>query len=114
MHFLLISARLSNCTTFIDMAKVCENCGKSTSAGQRKRHHHATGWLYRAPRTKRAFKPNLRSVTVNVNGVSKKMRVCMKCYKMLSTKAVGVSAGTFGEATVNDATANEAAANDTA
>ena len=70
------------------MAKVCENCEKSTTSGQRKRHHHATGWLYRAPRTKRAFKANLRTVKVKMNGDEKKMTVCMKCYKTLSAKTV--------------------------
>jgi len=68
------------------MAKVCENCEKSTKAGRRKRHHHATGWLYRAPRTTRVFKPNLRNITIEKDGKSKKMTVCMKCYKTLLKK----------------------------
>jgi ribosomal protein L28 len=70
------------------MAKVCEHCGKSTNHGQRKRHHHATGWLYRAPRSKKQFKPNLRNITVKTDDATKKMKVCMKCYKTLSMKVV--------------------------
>lgn len=68
------------------MAKGCEYCKKSTMSGQRKRHHHATGWLNDAPRSKRTFKPNLRSAVVSIDGKKKKMQLCMKCYKTLTTK----------------------------
>ena len=65
------------------MAKVCELCGKSTVAGQRIQHHHSIGWKYKAPRSKRKFKPNLRKAKVNIDGKEKKITVCMKCYKKL-------------------------------
>jgi large subunit ribosomal protein L28 len=65
------------------MAKVCEMCGKSTMFGRRIRHHHAVGWMYRAPKTNRKWKPNLRKVTVEKDGVPQKMTVCMSCYKTL-------------------------------
>lgn len=70
------------------MAKVCEQCKKSTTTGQRVRHHHATGWLYKAPHTKRTFKPNLRFAQVVIDGKKQKMQVCMKCYKVLTAKVV--------------------------
>ena len=69
------------------MSKVCEICGKSTIAGSRIQHKHSTGWRYRAPRTKRQFKPNLRKVDVEVGGKEQRVFVCMKCYKKLRKEA---------------------------
>lgn len=66
------------------MAKVCEICGKSTNHGRRIRHHHAEGWMYKAPRTSRTWKPNLRTAKIKVDGVVKKVKVCMNCYKTLT------------------------------
>jgi large subunit ribosomal protein L28 len=68
----------------INMARICELCGKKTVYGRRKRHHHAIGWLYRAPRTSRTWKPNLRKVKVTKDGVTKKITVCMRCYKKMN------------------------------
>lgn len=68
------------------MAKVCEICEKSTKFGRRKRHHHATGWLYRAPRTSRKFKPNLRTAKLEIDGKMQRVTLCMKCYKTLTKK----------------------------
>ncbi len=68
------------------MAKICEICGKSTIYGRRKRHHHAEGWLFRAPKTNRTWKPNLRTATIVQDGVKKKVTVCMNCYKKLHKK----------------------------
>jgi len=65
------------------MAKVCELCGKSTTAGKRIQHHHSIGWRYKAPRSKRTFKPNLRAIKVDVEGEIQHIYVCMKCYKKL-------------------------------
>lgn len=66
------------------MAKVCELCGKQTVAGRRIRHAHSIGWKYRAPRSLRTFKPNLRKVKLlTTEGKVKKTTVCMKCYKRL-------------------------------
>jgi large subunit ribosomal protein L28 len=69
------------------MAKVCELCGKSTIAGKRIQHHHSIGWKYKAPRSVRTFKPNLRKLKVNVEGNSKRIDVCMKCYKRLKLES---------------------------
>jgi large subunit ribosomal protein L28 len=65
------------------MAKVCYICGKSTIAGKNIQHKHSEGWRYKAPRTNRQFKPNLKKIELEVDGKPKKVRICMKCYKRL-------------------------------
>lgn len=69
------------------MAKVCELCGKSTTAGRRIQHHHSIGWRFKAPRSTRTFKPNLRKIKVDFDGDVKSINVCMKCYKRLRKEA---------------------------
>ena len=65
------------------MAKMCELCGKSTVSGNRIQHKHSVGWRYKAPKTKRAFMPNLRKIDVDIEGTPKRINACMKCYKRL-------------------------------
>ena len=65
------------------MSKLCEICGKSTVAGNRIQHKHSVGWRYKAPKTKRQFKPNLRKVDVELDGDMVRLSACMKCYKRL-------------------------------
>jgi large subunit ribosomal protein L28 len=65
------------------MSKVCYICEKSTVAGKNIQHRHAGGWRYKAPKTNRTFKPNLKKVNLEVNGKPMKVSVCMKCYKKL-------------------------------
>ena len=58
------------------MAK-CEVCGKTVANGNKisiARSHVSR----RAPRT---WKPNLRTVSIKVNGENKKMHVCSKCLR---------------------------------
>lgn len=62
-------------------------CGKSTVAGRRIQHHHSIQWRFKAPKTTRQFKPNLRKLKVELDGKEKKMLVCMKCYKRLRKDA---------------------------
>lgn len=69
------------------MSKVCEICAKSTVAGKRIQHHHSIGWRFKAPKSLRVFKPNLRSVDLDVEGKHVKATVCMKCYKKLRSIA---------------------------
>jgi ribosomal protein L28 len=69
------------------MSKICEICGKSTVAGNRIQHKHSVGWRYKAPKSKRQFKPNLRKVDVEINDAEVRMFVCMKCYKKLQKEA---------------------------
>ena len=68
------------------MARICELCAKSTISGNRIQHKHSVGWRYKAPKTKRAFRPNLRSVAVDIEGTPSKIDVCMKCYKKLKAE----------------------------
>lgn len=69
------------------MAKECFLCGKSTVAGRNIQHHHSIGWRFKAPRTTKQFKPNLRNVDIEVDGKMVKVPVCMKCYKRLRKEA---------------------------
>ncbi len=69
------------------MAKVCELCGKSAVAGRRIQHHHSIGWKFKAPKSTRSFKPNLRTIKVDVDGDVKSVSTCMKCYKRLQKEA---------------------------
>ncbi|MBN1618818.1 50S ribosomal protein L28 [Candidatus Dojkabacteria bacterium] len=68
------------------MSKVCDICKKSTVYGNRDTHHHATGWAHSAPNRVHKTRPNLRTAKLLVNGVMKRVKVCMKCYKSLSKK----------------------------
>lgn len=60
---------------------ICVVCGKAPMSGQNIRNTHSIGWRYRAPRTKRVFKPNLVSVKTNENGTARRVKVCAKCLK---------------------------------
>jgi large subunit ribosomal protein L28 len=55
------------------MSKVCEKCGKTPRTGRTISHAHNVN--------PRIFYPNLRVVKLNMNGVTKKMKLCMKCLK---------------------------------
>lgn len=66
------------------MAKSCDFSGKSVIAGRSIQHKHSTGWRYKAPRTTRVFKPNLRSIKVkDAAGKEVKMTIAMRYYKKL-------------------------------
>ena len=66
------------------MARVCDLTGVKTVAGQRIQHHASIQWLYRAPKTKRQFRPNLRTLKVRTDkGNIVKINVSMKAYKRL-------------------------------
>lgn len=55
------------------MARVCDICGKGKQIGYNVSHAHN--------KTKRQWLPNLQSVTIVKDGVTKKARVCTKCIK---------------------------------
>jgi large subunit ribosomal protein L28 len=59
-------------------------CGKHPVVGQNIRHIHSGKWKFRAPRTKRSFKPNLQKMTIE--GV--KILVCTGCMKTLAKPVV--------------------------
>ena len=58
------------------MAK-CDICGKAVANGNR----ISIARSHVSRRTKRTWKPNLRTVRIKVNGESKKMSVCSKCLR---------------------------------
>ena len=68
------------------MARQCFFCGKGPTFGGRRKHKYGGGWEYRAPRTTRKLKPNLRKVKVEKNGKEKVVDICMRCYKRLRKK----------------------------
>ncbi len=66
------------------MTKICDFSGKKIKAGRRIQHHHSEGWRFKAPRTTRIFKPNIREVKVkDALGKEVKLSIAMKYYKKL-------------------------------
>ena len=63
------------------MAKHCEICGKTPVVGRTLSHAHNV-------RTRR-FEPNLQVVRANVNGGTRRLRVCTRCIR--SNKVVKVA-----------------------
>ena len=66
------------------MANICDFSGKSVRAGRRIQHHHSEGWRFKAPRTPRMFKPNIRKIKVkDASGKEVQLSIAMKYYKKL-------------------------------
>jgi len=61
------------------MAMKCENCGRGIMYGHNVSHSKR--------RTRRIFKPNLHRVKVVVGGISKRMKLCSKCTRLLKGKS---------------------------
>lgn len=55
------------------MAKVCQICGKGPLFGNNVSHAHNL--------SRRKWSPNLQRVRANVNGTTRRIRVCAKCLK---------------------------------
>ena len=55
------------------MAKRCEICDKGPVVGRKVSHAHNV--------SSRRFEPNLQRVKVQVNGGTKRMRVCTRCIR---------------------------------
>jgi large subunit ribosomal protein L28 len=55
------------------MARVCEICGKGPQFGHRISHAHNV--------TKRRWNVNLQAVRAQVNGGTKRIRVCTECLR---------------------------------
>ncbi len=75
------------------MSKVCEISGKRTISGNRIQHRRGKSgssgtWNYKAPKTRRKWKPNLRKVKVEIKGQTKRIKVSMKAYKKLRKAAL--------------------------
>jgi len=55
------------------MSKVCDVCGRGPVIGGSVSHAHNV--------SKRVFKPNLRSIKLEIDGVDKRGKICMRCLK---------------------------------
>lgn len=55
------------------MSRVCEICGKGPMAGNNISHAHN--------KTRRRWKPNLKTVRAKKGGGVKKMKVCTRCIR---------------------------------
>jgi len=55
------------------MAKVCDICGKRALSGNRVSHANNA--------TKRKFQVNLSKVRANVNGTTRRIKVCTSCIR---------------------------------
>lgn len=66
------------------MKNVCFNCGKGILMGRQHTHHRGVAggrWKKRAPKTAKAFAPNLQKVRIMIGDVAKQVRLCTKCIK---------------------------------
>lgn len=55
------------------MSRKCDVCGKGPQFGHNISHAHN--------KTKRVWLPNIQNVKINVNGQSKRIKVCTQCIK---------------------------------
>lgn len=67
--------------------KTCALCAKKIMAGRNIQHAAKGGWRYKAPKTARKFRPNLRQVDLELGDQVVRTNVCMKCYKKLKKEA---------------------------
>lgn len=70
------------------MGKVCYFSGKKTTYGNSRKHNYGGGWAFRAQRTSRTWKPNLRKIKIVEDGVKKTVWISMKYYKKLTAVAI--------------------------
>jgi len=61
----------------------CPISGKTTRVGQTGRHRHSGAWAMKAPATQKVWYPNLHTMTIKIDGASKKIRVATKALRML-------------------------------
>jgi large subunit ribosomal protein L28 len=57
------------------MSKVCDVCARKPVAGRTVSHAHNVGL--------RVFKPNLRNIKLEIDGVNTNAKICMRCLKSL-------------------------------
>lgn len=59
----------------------CANCGKGIMVGHNVSHAKN--------RTRKVFKPNLHSAKVVLNGVSRRVKLCTKCLRLVKLEMKG-------------------------
>ena len=57
------------------MARKCDICGKGPQFGNRVSHSNR--------KTRHKFNPNIQSVRLEINGVSRKVKICTSCLRNL-------------------------------
>jgi large subunit ribosomal protein L28 len=57
------------------MARKCEICGKGPQFGNRVSHSNR--------KTRHKFNPNIQNVRIEINGVTRKIRICTSCLRNL-------------------------------
>lgn len=78
------------------MAFRCFLCGRRNQYGETGKHGRGIAggrWKKRAPKTPKLFKPNLHAYRMMVEGVSKKVKLCTKCLRMVRPKYHPAAAG---------------------
>ena len=69
------------------MAKICASTGKKVAFGRSIQHKSSGKWRFRAPKTNRPFKANIRSVKVlDINNNPIRINLSMKAYKKLRSQ----------------------------
>lgn len=61
-----------------NMAYKCDICGKAPVSGNAVSHSNK--------KTKRAFRPNLKTMQIVVNGSKKRVKVCTRCLRSLKVQ----------------------------
>ena len=64
---------------------VCEKCGKGVLRGHNVSHAKN--------RTKKIWKPNLKTVKIKTGGVTRKMTLCVKCLRRVKKEMAAAAAG---------------------
>jgi len=64
---------------------------KSTKIGQTSRHHHSGAWAMRAPASKKVWYPNIHTIKVKIDGVSKKIKVTTKSLRFLKNNGATIT-----------------------
>ena len=57
------------------MSKVCDVCGRAPVSGGQVSHAHNV--------SRRVFKPNIRNIKLEIDGVNTNAKICMRCLKSL-------------------------------
>lgn len=76
------------------MSRKCDLSNRKTSFGHNKKHRRGSSggggvWRFKAQKTKRTWKPNLRKLRVEIDGKPQTIKVSMKMYKRLRKEAAG-------------------------
>ncbi len=61
----------------------CEICNKGVVIGKDGTYRHGGGWARRAPKVKKIWKPNLRTIRIVVAGQTRRLKLCAKCLKKI-------------------------------